>query len=180
RGPLAATPCPPAPASCENIFNPSSLPIKVDAAGAFTYVVGAGMQLDGVVQLSLDDPTFAFPTSATVSLNGTWQGTFTSLSGGQHRVYAREVVRGGCATSLTPPVLFTVPAPPVPTAVVSRKTHGTARTFDVDLLPPRPGIECRTGCSPSGNHVIVLTYPLRVAVASAPVTAALRPGSSFS
>jgi hypothetical protein len=145
RGPLAATPCPPAPASCENVFNPSSLPIAVDTAGAFTYVVGAGMQLDGVVQLSLDDPTFAFPTSATVSLNGTWQGTFTNLSGGQHRVYARQVVRGGCATSLTPSVSFIVPGPPLPTSVVSRKVHTGAGTGDIPLpLTGTRGVECRS------------------------------------
>src|SRR5207244_11507651 len=34
---------------------------------------------------------------------------------------------------------------PIPTSVVSRKTHGTAGTLDVDLLPPAPGIECPTG-----------------------------------
>jgi len=148
RGPLAATPCPPAPASCENIFDPNSLPIKVDAAGAFTYVVGAGMQLDGVVQLSLDDPTFSFPTSATANLNGTWQGTFASLSGGQHRVYARQVVRGGCATSLAPSVLFTVPGPPVLTSMVSHKVHGgAARLILVAVASstsPR-AVECRSG-----------------------------------
>jgi hypothetical protein len=159
RGPLAATPCPPAPASCENIFDPSSLPIAVDTAGAFTYVVGAGMQLDGVVQLSLDDPTFAFPTSATANLNGTWQGTLTGLSGGQHRVYARQVVRGGCATSLTPSVLFTVPGPPVLTSVVSRKGHGTVGTFDLTLNAGTPAtIEPRMGGSPLGNQTLVFRF----------------------
>ena len=160
RGPLAATPCPPAPASCENIFDPSSLPIKVDAAGAFTYVVGAGMQLDGVVQLSLDDPTFAFPTSATANLNGTWQGTLTGLSGGQHRVYARQVVRGGCATSLTPSVLFNIPGPPALTSVVSRKTHGALTPpGDLPLNSGTPAtIECRTGGIPSGNHTLVFSF----------------------
>ena len=36
-------------------------------------------------------------------------------------------------------------APPIPTSVVSRKTHGTAGDFDIDLpLAGNPGIECRT------------------------------------
>jgi hypothetical protein len=161
RGPLAATPCPPAPASCENIFDPSSLPIAVDTAGAFTYVVGAGMQLDGVVQLSLDDATFAFPISATVSLNGTWQGTLSSISGGQHRVYARQVVRGGCATSLAPSILLNIPGGPPPlTGVVSRKTHGTL-TPPADLALTTTGtatIECRTGGIPSGSQTLVFTF----------------------
>jgi hypothetical protein len=160
RGPLAATPCPPPPESCENIFDPTSLPIAVDTAGAFTYVVGAGMQLDGVVQLSLDDPTFSFPISATANLNGTWQGTLTGLSGGQHRVYARQVVRGGCATSLTPSVLFNIPGLPPLTGVVSRKTHGTLTPpGDLPLTTTGPAtIECRSGGIPNGNHTLVFTF----------------------
>jgi hypothetical protein len=179
RGPLAATPCPPAPASCENIFNPSSLPIQVDAAGAFTYIVGAGMQLDGVVELSLDDPSFSSPTSATANLDGTWQNTFTSLSAGPHTVYARQVVRGGCATSPVVSRSFTVPGPPVPIGVVSRKTHGTAGTFDVDLLPPAPAIECRTGGA-NGDHKVVVNFPSTVTVSSASVSSGTGSVSSFS
>ncbi len=169
RGPLAATPCPPAPASCENVFNPSSLPIKVDAAGAFTYIVGAGMQLDGVVEVSLDDPSFSFPTSASANPNGTWQSTFSSLSAGSHTVYVRQTVRGGCATSAVQSRSFIVPGPPVPTTVVSRKVHGGAGTFDVDLLPPAPGIECRTG-GPNGDFKMVVNFPLSVTISGATVT----------
>jgi hypothetical protein len=170
RGPLAATPCPAPPASCENIFDPSSLPIQVDAAGAFTYVVGAGMQLDGVVELSLDDPNFSFPTPAAVNTNGTWQSTFTSLSGGQHILYAHQVVRGGCATSPAVSVSFTVPGAPVPIGAVSRKTHGVAGTFDVNLpLTGSPGIECRTGGT-NGDHTVVVTFAVPVTVSSATVT----------
>jgi hypothetical protein len=42
-------------------------------------------------------------------------------------------------------------------STVSRKTHGNAGTFDINL----PGIECRTGGA-NGNHTIVFTfqYPL--------------------
>jgi hypothetical protein len=50
---------------------------------------------------------------------------------------------------------------------VSRKTHGTAGTFDIDLpLGGQPGIECRTG-GPGGNHRIVVTFPAPVTVGSA-------------
>jgi hypothetical protein len=180
RGPLAATPCPPAPASCENIFDPSSLPIQVDAAGAFTYVVGTGMQLDGFVEVSLDDPNFSFPTAATANVNGTWQTSLSGISSGTHMLFAHQVVRGGCATSSPVSIQFSVPGPPVPTLVVSRKTHGTAGTFDVDLLPPAPGIECRSGGSPTGNHKIFVAFPLPVSVASASVTSGTGSVSSFS
>jgi hypothetical protein len=46
-----------------------------------------------------------------------------------------------------------------PILAVSRKTHGSAGDFDVDLPLTGPeGIECRTG-GPNGNHTIVVTFP---------------------
>src|SRR5207253_902891 len=52
-----------------------------------------------------------------------------------------------------------------PITAVSRKTHGTAGTFDVDLpLTGPPGIECRQGQGASlKNHKVVFTF-------AAPVT----------
>jgi uncharacterized repeat protein (TIGR01451 family) len=57
----------------------------------------------------------------------------------------------------------------VPTSAVSRKIHGAAGTFDVNLpLSGTVGIECRAGGSPTGNHTIVVTFPNPIsAVASA-------------
>jgi hypothetical protein len=53
---------------------------------------------------------------------------------------------------------------------VSRKTHGTAGDFDVDLpFVGTPGIECRTGGA-SRNHKVVVTFPVPVTVGSATVT----------
>ena len=50
---------------------------------------------------------------------------------------------------------------------VSRKTHGSAGTFDIDLpLSGQPGIECRTG-GPSGNYKVVVTFAAPVTVGSA-------------
>jgi uncharacterized protein (TIGR02597 family) len=51
---------------------------------------------------------------------------------------------------------------------VSRKTHGTAGTFDIDLpLGGTPGVECRDS---AGNHTIVFTFPAPVTVSGAAVT----------
>jgi hypothetical protein len=57
----------------------------------------------------------------------------------------------------------------VPTGAVSRKTHGSAGTFDIDLpLSGSVGLESRSGGSPTGNHTIVVTFPTNIsAVASA-------------
>jgi len=51
-----------------------------------------------------------------------------------------------------------------PVGAVSRKTHGSAGTFDIDLpLSGTEGIECRTGGA-NGNHTIVVTFPAPVSV----------------
>ncbi len=53
---------------------------------------------------------------------------------------------------------------------VSRKVHGAAGTFDIDLpLAGPPGIECRSG-GPSGDHQIVLTFFNNVTFRTATVT----------
>jgi hypothetical protein len=52
---------------------------------------------------------------------------------------------------------------PTPTGIVSRKTHGAAGTFDVDLLPPAAGVECRSGGA-TGDHTVVVTFPASVTV----------------
>jgi len=55
----------------------------------------------------------------------------------------------------------------LPIGAVSRKTHGSAGTFDIDLPLSGPeGIECRTG-GPNGNHTIVVTFPAPVTASSA-------------
>ncbi len=60
--------------------------------------------------------------------------------------------------------------PPLPTGVVSRKTHGTAGNFDIDLpLTGNPGIECRSGGA-NGDHQVVFTFPAAVTLSSATVT----------
>ncbi len=63
------------------------------------------------------------------------------------------------------------PTPPVPTSAVSRKTHGAAGSFDVNLpLTGTPGIECRSG-GMTNDHVMVLTFPTSVMVNGNPQAA---------
>ena len=45
---------------------------------------------------------------------------------------------------------------------VSRKTHGSAGDFDIDLpLIGTPGIECRTS-GPPNNHKVIVTFPVTI------------------
>lgn len=55
---------------------------------------------------------------------------------------------------------------PILVGAVSRKTHGAAGTFDVDLMPPAHGIECRSGGT-SGNYQVVVTFAVPVTLSSA-------------
>jgi hypothetical protein len=57
-----------------------------------------------------------------------------------------------------------------PTRVVSRKTHGTAGSFDIDLpFGNVAGVECRAGQT-SGQHQLVLNFAVPVTFATAAVT----------
>jgi uncharacterized delta-60 repeat protein len=54
--------------------------------------------------------------------------------------------------------------------VVSRKTHGTAGTFDINLqLTGNAGIECRDGGA-NGDYQVVFTFPSAVTLSGASVT----------
>ena len=60
--------------------------------------------------------------------------------------------------------------------VVSRKTHGNAGTFDINLpLTGNPGIECRSG-GPNSDYQVVFVFPSPVTVSGASVV----PGSGKS
>lgn len=76
--------------------------------------------------------------------------------------------------NIIPAGSFNITVGPVPCAVVaqvSRKAHGVAGSFDVDLpLTGVPGIESRTGGS-SGDHTIVVTFSANVAVNGNPQAA---------
>ena len=57
-----------------------------------------------------------------------------------------------------------------PISAVSRKTHGSAGDFDIDLpLTGQPGIEDRTGGA-SGSYKVIVTFAVPVSVTNATVT----------
>ena len=60
-------------------------------------------------------------------------------------------------------------APPVPTSVVSRKTHEAAGPFDIDLLSPT-GIECRNGTPSGKDYTVIVTFADPVTLNGALVT----------
>jgi hypothetical protein len=147
-----------------------------DQVESFSYIVGtpAGAQHfpDGYVQVSTNN--FASSTIATLnSANNTW--TASLASGNSGTVCARQVL----AKDLYTPVWDDVQAGPVscanfsvptPTGAVSRKMHGPAGNFDINLpLIGSPGIECRSG-GDAGIYQVVVTFAGPVSVGSASVT----------
>ncbi|MDQ6623791.1 MAG: hypothetical protein M3Y86_09980 [Verrucomicrobiota bacterium] len=63
---------------------------------------------------------------------------------------------------------------------LSRKTHGAAGAFDVNLpLSGTPGVECRSG-GPSGTHQVVVTFPAPVSASNPRVLSGSGSVASFS
>jgi hypothetical protein len=63
------------------------------------------------------------------------------------------------------------PSTPLVQSAVSRKTHGKAGSWDVNLpLSGTPGIECRSGGA-NGDYTIVLTFFANVSVNASPQAA---------
>jgi hypothetical protein len=94
RGPLA-----PVPGGV--VGNPTSLPVQVDASGAFRFTLGpaAGPALAGRVEVTLDDPGFVAPAAPellAVTGGDGWRLDLApaALTAGSHTLYARQVVDG--------------------------------------------------------------------------------------
>jgi hypothetical protein len=87
---------------------------------------------------------------------------------GLHTEYARQI---SGPLALTNPVGATCLAAPSiqPVSAVSRKTHGSAGDFDVNLPLTGPsGVECRTGGA-NGDHTVIISFANTVSVGSASV-----------
>ncbi len=100
--------------------------------------------------------------------NGTWKlfvlDEFTSGSGSINGGWTINI-----ATELAPPL-----------SAMSRKIHGTAGAFDINLpLTGTPGIECRSG-GPSNAYQIVVTFANPVTFTSATITSGIGAVSSSS
>lgn len=123
--------------------------------------ITAAIPCAGIVVNSV---TYNSPTSVTLNLNT------TGAANGARAV----MITNPDGQSVTGPAILTITGgstltPLQLTSAVSRKTHGGAGTFDINLpLSGEPGIECR---SSGGNHTLVFTFNNNLASANATVTA---------
>jgi hypothetical protein len=94
----------PAPKTTSLVADPTSLPVMLDASGAATYTAGdGGPKSAGVVEVSLDDPSFASPRLAGIggdTAAGRWQLSLSAaeLAPGAHTAYVRQRVEGRAAS----------------------------------------------------------------------------------
>jgi len=137
--------------------------------------------------------TFEYSTdnvNYTLLGNGTATGSNWTLTGlnlptGQNiyiraRGYYRSSGYENGSESITESVRNAfIPPPPIPTQVVSRKTHGGAGTFDVPLpLTGNVGVECRSGGA-TNDYQMIFDFENSVTVESAAVTSGTGSVSSF-
>jgi hypothetical protein len=112
-----------------------------------------------------------FDTPASLT-SGNFAGTLhtCALVSGSYDVWAKVCLGDTCRASSVP-FQLTGPTCSLLVSAASRKTHGSAGTFDVDLpIGGTPGIECRSGGA-DGDHTMVFTFANTLSsVASARVT----------
>jgi Tol biopolymer transport system component len=98
-----------------------------------------------------------FNTTATLA-NGNFSGSLPPTAAGTYKVWAKACLGNNCGVTSAPlTVGAACAAPPVQlVSIVSRMTHGSAGTFDVDLTNGN-GIECRSGGA-NGNYTIVFNF----------------------
>ena len=114
-----------------------------------------------------DGAAWSITTSPNIS--SSQQNVLTGVTcPSESNCWASGFYGNGVTLMLTYPAL----APPTPISVVSRKSHGAAGTFDVDLMSPIPEsqpIECRSGGT-NRNYEIVFTFPSAITFAAASAT----------
>ena len=127
---------------------------KLNAAGTglldSTFFRGSGN--DFSYGVAVDSAGNAYLTGSTESPNfPIVPGSFDTTLGGISDAFVLKISFGGLLSA------------------VSRKTHGTAGTFDVNLpLVGEPGVECRSG---GGNYTLVFTFSRNPVSGNASVTA---------
>ena len=108
---------------------------------------------------SINSYTLDFGDGSTPVTNNTGHFTHTYNNAGDYP--ARLTVSDTIGQTSTNPaqVIISVASPTIqPVSVVSRKTHGTVGTFDINLpLTGKRGVECRSG-GPNNNYTVVFQF----------------------
>jgi hypothetical protein len=143
--------------------------------GSFTWLDKTGNLPDIPVDSIISNPKFAkqvfagtdwglYFTDDITAASPVWNRFDTGLP--HSMIWDMQIDRGSTTLSVWTRSrgAYVWPLPSAPfslTSVVSRKTHGSAGDFDVDLTPPTNGIECRSG-GPNSDYTLVFTFPANI------------------
>jgi hypothetical protein len=149
--------------------------VSLDPLGRAVYVAGPAAQAEAFVAFAYDPDTGATLKTALYT-NGVGVAHAMALTPDGSRLFVGAESASSLNTSTNSlnydivALAYNTGLVPLPT-VVSRKTHGSAGDFDINLpLTGSPGIECRSG-GPNGNYMLVFTFPNTVtSVGSVSVT----------
>jgi Dockerin type I domain len=151
-----------------------------DSGGAvFVYDMTANQWELAGINLAVDGP-FSTSSNGANSFNAAmFDTTGLFVDGGGGNWIAAQNPSGFYATEIAAHRQFIESTVMQAMHVVSRKTHGNAGTFDVDLpLSGKPGIECRSG-GPTNDYLLVFTFARNVSVQNATVTAGAGSATNF-
>ena len=152
--------------------------------------IPSGVTATLTFQLRIGTVVAPFTDTLTVKIDGTTLQTFTEPAMAETAYTLRTFDVSAFANGASHTILFTYVGPtdgtanftvdnvnlntsggaPVALSAVSRKTHGAAGPFDINLPPTgTPGVECRSGAV-AGAHQMIVTFASPVTVAGASVT----------
>ncbi|MGI8819826.1 MAG: dockerin type I domain-containing protein [Chthoniobacterales bacterium] len=116
------------------------------------------------VTLPLEDPTVWNPALGMYGFNQSTDTRARFRPDGSAAYMITFTATGDNNTSKSFVYSLNTALAPLPAGVVSRKTHGSAGTFDIPLpLTGTPGIEPRTGAT-ARDHQVVVAFPSSVTV----------------
>jgi hypothetical protein len=142
-----------------------------DSGGAvFVYDMATNRWELAGINLAVDGPFSTSSTGANSFNAAMFDSTGLFVDGGSGSWVAAPNPSGFYATEIAAHRQFIESTVMQATHLVSRKTHGNAGTFDVDLpLSGKPGIECRSGGA-TNDYMLVFTFAGNVSVQNATVT----------
>jgi hypothetical protein len=136
--------------------------VSLDPLGRAVYVAGPAAQAEAFVTFAYDPDTGATLKTALYT-NGVGVAHAMALTPDGSRLFVGAESASSLNTSTNSlnydivALAYNTGLVPLPT-VVSRKTHGSAGDFDINLpLTGSPGIECRSGGS-NGVQTLVFTF----------------------
>jgi hypothetical protein len=136
--------------------------VTIDPAGRAVYVTGPAEQAETFATIAYD-PTTGAPFKTGIYTSAPGQSNASTISPDGSRVFVGAISTSSVNTSTNSTnsdivaLRYDTGLVPLP-SVVSRMTHGSAGTFNVDLpLNGNPGIECRSGGA-NGDYTMVFTF----------------------